>query len=198
MPRLVLVALSLALSAPLAVASAGDAQVNVSPSAVSGADATAANGSHEQLPGSRLQGEATLRFFGLRVYHARLWTLPDFRVDRLGEQALLLELRYLRDLRGQAIAERSLEEMQRAGGFSDTQAQRWLAEMRRLFPDVKAEDRLTGRLVPGEGASFWHNGRVVGEVRDTEFARRFFGIWLAPSTSEPAMRQALLGQALTR
>lgn len=146
------------------------------------------------LPGSRLQGEATLRFFGLRVYHAQLWTQPDFRAERLGEQALVLELRYLRDLQGQAIAERSLEEMRRSSGFSEAQAQGWLAEMRRLFPDVKAGDRLTGRLTPGEGARFWHNGRPVGEVKDTEFARRFFGIWLAPSTSEPAMRQALLGQ----
>jgi len=29
-------------------------------------------------------------------------------------------------------------------------------------------------------------------VMDTEFARLFFGIWLASSTSEPAMRTALL------
>jgi len=35
----------------------------------------------------------------------------------------------------------------------------------------------------------------VGEVKDAEFARRFFGIWLAPSTSEPALRQTLLGGA---
>ena len=37
-------------------------------------------------PGSRLQGEATLRYFGFRVYHARLWTLPDFRANQSAEQ----------------------------------------------------------------------------------------------------------------
>jgi hypothetical protein len=32
-----------------------------------------------------------------------------------------------------------------------------------------------------------------GDIRDAEFARLFFGIWLSPRSSEPAMRQALLG-----
>ena len=40
-------------------------------------------------------------------------------------------------------------------------------------------------------------GRVVGEVADAAFARLFFGIWLSPKTSEPALRQALLAQPRT-
>ncbi len=134
-----------------------------------------------QLPDSRLQGEATLRFFGLRVYHARLWTRPDFRPERFLEQPVVLELDYLRDLKGGAIAERSVQEMRR-----------------RIFPDVKNGDRLTGLHEPGVGARFWHNGQPAGAVADPEFGRLFFGIWLAPSTSEPAMRLALLGQAANR
>ncbi len=150
---------------------------------------------HPQLPGSRLQGEATLRYFGLRVYHARLWTLPDFRSGQSVEQPMVLELEYLRELKGQAIAERSLQEMQRAGPIPEAQAQRWLAEMQRIFPDVKAGDRISGHHLPGQGARFWHNGRPAGQVDDPGFARLFFGIWLAPTTSEPGMRVALLGLA---
>jgi len=150
---------------------------------------------HPQLAGSRLQGEATLRYFGLRVYHARLWTLPEFRGNPLAEQPLVLELEYLRDLKGSAIAERSLQEMRRAGPIPEAQAQRWLAEMQRIFPDVKAGDRISGQLLPGQAARFWHNGSPAGQIDDALFARLFFGIWLAPTTSEPDMRQALLGQA---
>lgn len=148
-----------------------------------------------QLAGSRLQGEATLRFLGLRVYHARLWTLPDFRHSAPVEQPLVLELEYLCELKGQAIAERSLQEMQRAGPIPEAQARRWLAEMQRIFPDVKAGDRISGQHLPGQGARFWLNGRPVGQVDDPTFARLFFGIWLAPTTSEPDMRVALLGLA---
>ena len=60
-------------------------------------------------------------------------------------------------------------------------------------PDVKAGDRLTGLHLPGQGVRFWHNDRLLGEVPDAQFAQRFFGIWLAPSTSEADMRLALLG-----
>jgi hypothetical protein len=33
----------------------------------------------------------------------------------------------------------------------------------------------------------------VGDIADAEFARLFFGIWLSPRTSAPALRQALMG-----
>ena len=149
---------------------------------------------HPQLFGSRLQGQATLRYFGLRIYHARLWTLPDFRASQPVEQPLVLELEYLRNLKGNAIAERSLQEMRRIGSFTQAQGQRWLTEMQRIFPDVKAGDRLSGLHMPGQGARFWLNERAAGQVDDAQFSLLFFGIWLAPATSEPDMRTALLGQ----
>ncbi|MFM7026701.1 MAG: chalcone isomerase family protein [Limnohabitans sp.] len=170
-----------------APASQGVAGSPAGPSAAAGA------ATHPQLPGSRLQGQATLRYWGMRVYQARLWTQPDFRADKAAEQPLALELRYLLDLGGSAIAERSLQEMRRAGPISAERAERWLAAMQRLFPDIKSGERLTGVLQPGQGVSFWHNDRQIGQIADAEFARLFFGIWLAPTTSEPDMRLALLG-----
>jgi Chalcone isomerase-like len=72
---------------------------------------------------------------------------------------------------------------------------RWEAQMRALFPDVKTGDRITGVHQPRTGAVFWSNARLLGEIRDPAFAKLFFGIWLAPQTSEPQLRQALLAQA---
>jgi len=145
------------------------------------------------LPGARLRGEGRLRFLGLHVYDALLWApLPLAGLD-IERTALALELRYARTLRGGLIAERSLTEMRRVGAFDDEQAQRWLATMKQIFPDVNAGDRITGVHRPGEGARFHVNGRLAGEVRDPLFARLFFGIWLSPRTSEPQLRAALLG-----
>ena len=146
------------------------------------------------LPNSRLQGEATLKYFGLRVYHARLWTLPGFSPTVTGDQPLLLELEYLRDFQGQAIAERSLKEIQRTKTLSNRQAQDWLSAMQRVFPDVKTGDRITGRHQPGQAAQFWHNGKPIGQIDDLDFAQAFFDIWLAPTSSQPQLRLALLGQ----
>lgn len=141
---------------------------------------------------ARLQGQARFRFFGLHVYDTRLWSAQALRATSLAEQPLALELIYARRLDGARIAQRSLDEMRRAGPLDDAPARRWLAAMLGLFPDVDENDRITGVQWPGERARFHVNARPVGEVRDAEFARRFFGIWLAPHSSEPALRQQLL------
>jgi Chalcone isomerase-like len=145
------------------------------------------------LPGATLQGQGRLRYFGLHIYDAVLWTLARVTDRDVQSAALALELRYARTLRGPLIAERSIEEMKGVGEFSEADSQRWLDAMKRLFPDVNAGDRITGVQRPGEGAAFFVNGRAVGEVRDARFAQLFFGIWLSPRTSQPALRASLLG-----
>jgi hypothetical protein len=108
---------------------------------------------------------------------------------------VVLELTYLRDFGGDTIAQRSIDEMRRAGPVSEAQAQRWLVAMRRLFPDIRSGSRVTGLHQPGQGVTFWIDGRPLGEIADPEFGRRFLGIWLAPSTSQPGLRLSLLGLA---
>jgi Chalcone isomerase-like len=145
------------------------------------------------LPGAQQQGQGRLRFLGMHIYDAVLWTPARIAADAVQDATLAIELRYARTLRGPLIAERSLTEMKRVGEFSDGDGQRWLDAMTRLFPDVHAGDRITGVHRPGQGAAFFFNGRAVGEVREPKFAQLFFGIWLSPRTSEPALRSALLG-----
>ena len=133
-----------------------------------------------------------LRVWGFEVYDARLWTPRGFRHTQAMQQAFALELQYLRKLEGSAIASRSIDEMRRMGSFTDAQAQAWLMAMREMFPNVSAGERITGINLPGEGTEFWVNGQRVGLVKDVNFARLFFGIWLDERTSEPKMRAQLL------
>jgi hypothetical protein len=144
---------------------------------------------------ARLQGSGRLTFLGLPIYEARLWVQPGWSAERFAQAPLLLELTYARALSGARIAERSLKEMRRSGRVAAHQEAPWLDRMKGLFPDVQAGDRLTGCLVPGQGARFFLNARFLGELRDALFAELFFGIWLAPTTSEPALRAALIGLA---
>jgi Chalcone isomerase-like len=145
------------------------------------------------LPGAALVGQGRLTFFGLKVYDARLWAAPGFDAARFDQQPFALALTYLRGLKGALIAERSLKEMRPLPGFDANRESDWLARMTALFPDVADGDTLVGLHLPGMGARFVLNGQVRGQVDDPLFARLFFGIWLSPKTSEPALRQALLG-----
>jgi Chalcone isomerase-like len=144
------------------------------------------------LPGAILQGHGRLRYFGLHIYDAALWSPTPVRSDPLGT-ALALEMRYARKLAGGQIAERSLDEMRRVGDFGAAEGQRWLEAMKQAFPDVSAGDRITGVHRPGVGAAFFVNGKATAEVRDAQFAQLFFGVWLSPRTSQPALRASLLG-----
>jgi hypothetical protein len=145
---------------------------------------------------ARLQGAGQLRFLGLLIYEARLWVQPGWAAERFAQTPLVLELIYSRSLSGAQIAERSLKEMKGVGRVTPEQAVGWLTQMKALFPDVKANDRISGLLRPGKAAQFFLNGKLLGEVVDAEFAELFFGIWLSPQTSEPKLRQSLIGAVL--
>ena len=130
----------------------------------------------------------------LRAGEALGAVAPGFRAAEWAGKPLALELRYLRKFDGEDIARRSLDEMQRVGPIAPEQAALWLRTMTQAFPDVQRGDRLTGIYEPGVGVRFLHNGRTTANVRDPQFAQRFFAIWLGPKSSEPALREALLGK----
>lgn len=148
----------------------------------------------QALPGATLAGQGQLRFWGLQVYDARLWVGPQFDVQDFAAHPLALELTYRRAFSGAAIARRSIEEMQHQAPLEPAQAAAWEQALARVLPDVQPGDRLTGVYAPGQGMQLWQGSKPLGSVPDAELARLFFGIWLSPRTSEPALRSALLGQ----
>ncbi len=143
------------------------------------------------VPSAQSAGAGRLRVWGFDVYDARLWVAPGFRQGDFARHAFALEIDYLRDLSAADIARRSIDQMRRVGSFH-SQGERWQAQLEAALPDVRRGDRLTGIYRPGRGATFLHNGRASGEIADTQFAALFFGIWLSPQTSEPALREKLL------
>ena len=147
------------------------------------------------FPQYQLMGKGRLNVWGFQVYDARLWAAPGYSKDNAAAQPFALELAYLRGFDNQDVAERSINEIRRFAPVSDVQAKFWMEEMVRVLPDVKKGDKLMGLNQPGAGVQFWLNGKLLGDIRDAEFARLFFGIWLSPKTSEPKLRSALLAGA---
>jgi hypothetical protein len=144
------------------------------------------------VPQVRESGQGRLKWWGLHIYDARLFT-SGAGLD--ANEPFALALRYARDFDGARIADTSLDEMRRLGFGTDADHRRWRETMATLFPDVKRGDELTGVFVPGRGMVFFHNARRLGEVEDQEFARAFFAIWLDPRTRATELRQRLLGEA---
>ena len=150
----------------------------------------------EQGLNFRLKGQASMRWFGLLLYEARLWTADSFDSKIWTEQSFGLELIYARSFEGARIAQTSLELMQAQHGKLAERDRQWLSWMEQSFPNIEAKDRLLGLHRSGQTVCrFIHNRKPRFEVPDAAFARAFFGIWLDPRTTEPALRRRLIGEA---
>jgi hypothetical protein len=147
----------------------------------------------QALPGAQKAGHGRLTWLGFKVYDADLWVNSSFKADNYAQEPMLLDLKYLRTLKGADIAKRSKEEISKLGLGTEQQRTQWYGEMKRVFPDVKAGDALAGLHQPGRGVKFFRNGQPLAEVADAQFAQAFFAIWLDAKTSVPDLRKKLLG-----
>ncbi|ADZ69660.1 chalcone isomerase family protein [Polymorphum gilvum] len=142
------------------------------------------------VPAAELVGKGRLTFLGFTVFDAELYAPQgDYEAGR----PFALRLTYLRAFSGAAIARRSAEEMRRQGTRDEARLADWERQMRAIFPDVAPGTSITGVRTAEGHAVFYAGGRRLGAIRDAEFARRFFAIWLGPDSREPALRARLVG-----
>ena len=150
------------------------------------------------LPSATLAGNYRFSIWGVGIYDAKLWVEPGFKADEYARHAFALEMTYLRDFSSEALAKRSIQEMQRQPGFPQARLAAWQQDLRSALPDVHVGDRLTGVYRPNKTTIFLTNGRETGEVADTEFGPFFFGIWLSTHSSQPRLREALLADVQSK
>ncbi len=141
-------------------------------------------------PGLDLHGSAEMRRFGFKIYTARLWTGAEgYHPGR----PFALDLEYAVNLKGDRLADVSVDQMRGLGLRNDALLERWRVAMAEAFPDVKKGDRLVGLALPGREARFYSNDRLLATIRDPAFVDAFFSIWLDRGTSAPEVRAGLLG-----
>ena len=145
------------------------------------------------MPSLKAVGGGLLRIFGFQVYNAYLWTPEGASFDP--KKPHVLDIHYLRTFSAKQLAERSIDEMRGQGTGSEAIYPKWITEMQRVFADVKEGDRLIGIATPNRTAKFFHNGAYRGEIADAAFTDAFFGIWLSEKSSQPGLRDRLLGKS---
>jgi hypothetical protein len=99
-------------------------------------------------------------------------------------------------LSGEEIAKRSISEIKKQTALDDDRAKQWMSQLLVLMPSVKPGDRLTGVYQPSGTLAFWIESKKLGEINDPKLSEAFMGIWLSTKTSEPKMREKLLGMYL--
>ncbi|MCW8106995.1 chalcone isomerase family protein [Alteromonas ponticola] len=144
------------------------------------------------VPQAKLVGEGRMRYLFWDIYDASLYSVEGrFRSDK----PFALSLSYHRDIAGVEIAQRSIKEIKQQALCASTHLSRWEKMMSDIFPAVSEGDVLTGVRDSQGNARFFYNGREIGVINEPDFTQCFFAIWLDEKTSEPKLRQRLLGNA---
>ena len=143
------------------------------------------------MDGMNLVGEARMQVLFWKVYDARLYAPGGLWSEK---SPFALSLTYLRDLQGDKIAERSIQEMRKQGFSDELTLARWFEELTLIIPDVGAQNEIVGLADDKAHTRFYLDGEFIGEIREPDFTRAFFAIWLGENTSEPEFRGQLLGE----
>jgi len=147
----------------------------------------------QDLPQAKVLGSGELRWFGLHIYSAKLWTES---LIFNAKDSFALELTYQRTISRERFVDTSIDEIKRLHGdsISVEVLQRWKSHMERAFTDVKSGDQLIGVHLPKIGCRFYSRDKLLAEIKDTEFADAFFSIWFDPRSKDSGLREQLTKQ----
>jgi hypothetical protein len=141
----------------------------------------------------RQVGSGNLRWLGMQIYEASLWT-ADGQYDGLAPgEPVALSLWYGRDFSRDELLRITGTAWKLLGETSPSQQQSWLAALRGVWSDVAKGHNLTAVVVPGRETRFYDQQRLLGSVDDAAFGPAFLAIWLHPRSVVGDLRVALLG-----
>lgn len=141
-------------------------------------------------PKYQVVGTSTLKYSFWKIYDATLYA-PEGKWNK--NKPFALQLIYYRNLKGTLIAERTIKEIRKLGFNNEPVLKDWYEKMQVIFPDVKKGSELTAVYTPNQPTQFYQGSNKIGQIDDVKFGECFFSIWLSEKTSEPKMRQQLLG-----
>lgn len=164
-----------------------------------------------------LLGQHEFTYWGLAIYKASLWSaVKPSGVARdasaivqssppwgLPTAWVALSLVYQRGFTKELLVKRSLQEMLAQHTLAKGHESDWEKELMALLPNVNAQDELLAVYESQDWGRMWLFGKTkghlsyefLGVLKDAQLAQSFMGIWLSSQSTQPKMREALLGRA---
>jgi hypothetical protein len=133
-----------------------------------------------------------MSWLGFPLYRATLWVIGEPAGTRRKKcsRPSALQLDYRRDIPRERLVQTSIDEMRRLGA-SEPSCSAGNPSCGASFPMSGRATASSACTIPA-ACGLFHRGRPTGEVRDAQFARLFFAIWLDPRSRSPSLRAALL------
>ena len=136
-------------------------------------------------------GSATIRYLGIAMYDAELYTPggADFR----WQAPMALRLTYRRGFSADQLTDATMQEITRISGARAGDA-KLRADLAACYRDVKKGDEITASSTGPNTMTIWLNNRKVCTLTTASIQKRFFGIWLAPESRVARLGSKLKGQ----
>ncbi len=142
------------------------------------------------LQGLKAVGTGSMDWLFFTLYDATLYsTTGRYQAQ---QYPVALQIKYHKNIASADLVSATKEQWQHLGLKNSEQAL-WLAQLAKLWPDVKEGDVLTFVASSSSEGQFYFNNRLLGSVAGGEFATAFIAIWLSEQTSRPDLRQQLIG-----
>lgn len=136
-------------------------------------------------------GQADMSWFFIDLYQATLYSQDGRYQEDAYPQAL--NILYHKSIERQDLLSATKKQWQKIGMHNE-QSRAWLFALNGIWPDIKKGDQLLFRVEPDGLGYFYHNGRLLGGLDSVDFSHAFLAIWLSEKTTEPKLRQQLIGQ----
>lgn len=147
----------------------------------------------EQGYALRKVGGGELKWLGLPIYDASLWTSTGRYTGFGAGDTVALSLWYQRAFTRDQLLDITETAWRKLGQPDAAQRERWLAELRRAWSDVAPGHNVTTVVVPGGPTRFYDQRGRFAQVDDPEFGPAFLAIWLDPRSVVRDLRRQLLG-----
>lgn len=137
-------------------------------------------------------GKAKFSVFIWDVYESELSTSSGEYPDTSSEEVLIYKINYLRDVTSKELIKSTIEQWEHLN-IEASVYKPFIPELNKIWPDIKSGDSLA-LVVKQNMNAFYYNNKFIGSIDDAEFAKIFLAIWLSEKTSEPELRNSLLGK----
>lgn len=149
----------------------------------------------EQGYGLRKVGAGELRWLGLPIYDASLWTSTGHYTGLGRGETVALSLWYQRAFTREQLVSITQTAWRKLGQPDTAQRERWAAELRRIWNDVTPGRNVTTVVIPGGPTRFYDQHGRFAQVDDPDFGPAFLAIWLDPRSVVTDLRRQLLAGA---
>lgn len=143
-------------------------------------------------------GVGLLKWFGLEIYEAALWTPDGTFSGAYAEEPVVFILSYRRSFGRDRLIDITRTAWGQLALATDEQQQRWSRELAKIWVDVRKGSNMTTLVLPSGETRFYNADRLLGRIEDPEFGPAFLRIWLDARVAETALgdlRTDLLQQA---